>query len=168
MAIIQLSGLRSGIADLRPCKLTKPHRPPHFKKDSRILAMPLPYARLAEELSFDPLSTPECSFDSLSELEYQKLAISYRAVPGFQCPELVPPSVMAAEEDEVQYLGSVCAGSASDDEVQYLGSVSAPRVRGSAGSSGFVVTIEVVVVMDNLYNSDLGAIQFFRPFPLLT
>ena len=37
---------------------------------------------------------------------------------------------------------------------------------GSAGSSGFVVTIEVVVVMDNLYNSDLGAIQFFRPFPL--
>ena len=130
--------------------------------------MPLPYARLAEDLSFDPLSTPECSFDSLSELEYQELAISYRAVPGFQCPELVPPSVMAAEEDEVQYLGSVCAGSASDDKVQYLGSVSAPRVRGSAGSSGFVVTIEVVVVMDNLYNSDLGAIQFFRPFPLLT
>ena len=73
------AGLRSAMPNLRPFNLNKPHRPPHFKKVCRVLAMSLPYARLADELSFDPLSTPECSFDSLTESEYAELASSFSA-----------------------------------------------------------------------------------------
>ena len=58
------------------------------------------------------------------------------------------PNVLSVEDDEIQYLGSVCAScDDSDNEVQFLGSISSSCVRDqhSAGSSDFVVSTEVVV-----------------------
>ena len=106
--VAKTAGLRSATPNLRPFNLNKPHRPPHFKKVCRVLAMSLPYARLADELSFDPLSTPECSFDSLTESEYAEFAPLFIALPGAQCPAEILPNVISVEDDEVQYLGTLC------------------------------------------------------------